>query len=303
MLLLHLKSGNKSSNNMQTNIPISKQNIFLPRLGKELTVWEKPLLMGIINLTPDSFYPESRYEDTDLLSKTIEEMVSAGVDIIDIGGESTRPGSDRITLDEELQRIIPAVELIRKNFDIPISVDTYKSEVAKQSLACGADIINDISGLNSDAQMANIISETGAPVIIMHMQGNPENMQKNPYYVDAVKEICEYFNERIHFAESSGIKREQIILDPGIGFGKRLQDNLEIIKHFDEFNIFKLPVLVGASRKTMIGDVLNLPVDERLEGTLAIHAIVIEKGANILRVHDVVENRRFVDMLHAIKKV
>lgn len=287
---------------MQTHTP-SKQPVFLPRSGRELDLWDKPLLMGIINLTPDSFYPESRYEDNDLLLKRVEEMIAAGADIIDLGGESTRPGSERVSLDEELHRIIPAVELIRDSFDIPISVDTYKSEVARRSLAVGADIINDISGLNSDPRMAHIVSETGAPVIIMHMQGDPENMQKNPYYDDVVEEICEFFDERIRFAESRGIRRGQIILDPGIGFGKRLQDNLEIIKHLDTFSMFNLPVLIGASRKSLIGDVLNLPVDERIEGTLAIHAVAIEKGARILRVHDVVENRRFVDMLHAIEKV
>ncbi len=298
-----MRSGSRWSNSMQTDNSISRQNIFLPRSGKELDLWDKPLLMGIINLTPDSFYPGSRYEDNDLLLKRVEEMIDAGADIIDLGGESTRPGSARVSLDEELHRIIPAVELIRDSFDIPISVDTYKSEVARRSLAVGADIINDISGLNSDPQMAHIVSETGAPVIIMHMQGDPENMQKNPYYDDVVEEICEYFDERIRFAESCGIRREQIILDPGIGFGKRLQDNLEIIKHLDAFNMFNLPVLIGASRKSMIGNVLNLPVDERIEGTLAIHAVAIEKGAKILRVHDVVENRRFVDMLYAIEKV
>lgn len=279
-----------------------KKNLFLPRLQKELDVWTKPLLMGIINLTPDSFYPGSRLRDNDLLLRKTDEMVNTGADIIDLGGESTRPGSESISLDEELQRLIPAVEIIRKNFDIPISVDTYKSEVAKQSLESGADIINDISGLNFDTEMASIVSEAGAPIIIMHMQGRPKSMQQDPYYEDVIEEICKFFVERIDFAESRGIVREQIILDPGIGFGKRLQDNLKIITFFDKLHVFNLPLLIGASRKSLIQDVLNLPVDERLEGTLAIHAIAIDRGVNILRVHDVAENRRFVDMLQAIGK-
>ena len=279
-----------------------KKNLFLPRLQKELDVWTKPLLMGIINLTPDSFYPGSRLRDNDLLLRKTDEMVNTGADIIDLGGESTRPGSESISLDEELQRLIPAVEIIRKNFDIPISVDTYKSEVAKQSLESGADIINDISGLNFDTEMASIVSEAGAPIIIMHMQGRPKSMQQDPYYEDVIEEICKFFVERIDFAESRGIVREQIILDPGIGFGKRLHDNLMIITFFDKLHVFNLPLLIGASRKSLIQDVLNLPVDERLEGTLAIHAIAIDRGVNILRVHDVAENRRFVDMLQAIGK-
>ncbi len=280
-----------------------KQDMILPRTGKSLNVWGKPLVMGVANLTPDSFYPDSRITDRGLLLKKIEEMINAGVDIVDLGGESTRPGSERVPLEEELDRIIPAVELIRKNLDIPISIDTYKSEIARRALDAGADIINDISGLTFDTHMAKVVSDTKAPVIIMHIQGEPKHMQKDPFYTDVVKELCEYFSERIQYAEESGIGREQIILDPGIGFGKRLQDNLEILKYLDEFKIFGSPVLIGVSRKSFIGDVLQLPVDKRLEGTLAATAIAIDRGANILRVHDVGENRRFIDMLHACKEI
>ena len=273
------------------------------KIGKNIfELGSRTYIMGILNVTPDSFSDGGKFNSIDRALMHAEKMLEDGVDIIDIGGESTRPGSESISLDEELQRLIPAVEIIRKNFDIPISVDTYKSEVAKQSLESGADIINDISGLNFDTEMASIVSEAGAPIIIMHMQGRPKSMQQDPYYEDVIEEICKFFVERIDFAESRGIVREQIILDPGIGFGKRLHDNLMIITFFDKLHVFNLPLLIGASRKSLIQDVLNLPVDERLEGTLAIHAIAIDRGVNILRVHDVAENRRFVDMLQAIGK-
>lgn len=279
----------------------TKEDLVLSK-GKKLEVWKKPLLMGIINITPDSFYPDSRIKKDDLL-RTVTEYIEKGADILDLGGESTRPGADVVSLEEELERVIPAVKIIREHFDIPISVDTYKAEVAREAILNGADIINDISGLQSDPEMVNVVKETGAPVVIMHIKGTPKNMQENPTYTDVIKEICEYFIERIEFATSKGIKKEQIILDPGIGFGKRLKDNLEILKYADEFKMFGCPLLIGASRKSLIRDVLNLEVDKRLPGTLAITAKALEKGANIIRVHDIEENRHVIDMLDAINEV
>ncbi|SMB91538.1 dihydropteroate synthase [Desulfonispora thiosulfatigenes DSM 11270] len=279
----------------------NKDNLNLPK-DRVLNIWDKPLLMGIINLTPDSFYAKSRIKKDDLLLK-VKEYIDNGADILDIGGESTRPGSDSVSKEEELERVIPTIQVIRENFDIPISLDTYKAEVAREGIKVGADIINDISGFEFDENMVDVIKETGAPIVIMHMKGNPKNMQENPYYDDVIKEVCSYFVGKIEYALNNGVKREQIILDPGIGFGKRLEDNLTILKYMDEFKMFNLPILIGASRKSVIKDVLNLPVDERLSGTLAITARAAELNTNIIRVHDIRENRQVIDMIEAIKEV
>lgn len=293
----------KDLQHLLKNMGSIKENLFLSRTKSELKTWEKPLIMGIINITPDSFFSSSRVHGENLLLKRVEEMINEGVDIIDIGGESTRPGALVVSLEEELTRIIPAVKIIRKEYSIPISIDTYKSEVARQALWAGADIINDISGLQFDEAMVQVVAEFNAPLVLMHIKGNPENMQQDPFYKDVMKEICDYFADRISYAEAKGVKPSQIIIDPGIGFGKRLQDNLTILKYLDELQVFNLPVLVGASRKSLIRDVLQLSVDERLEGTLATTAVALERGANIIRVHDIKENRRMVDMLCAIKEV
>lgn len=278
-----------------------KNNLILPR-SRSLDVWNKPLIMGIINLTPDSFYDKSRTKEDELLLK-VKEYIDQGADIIDIGGESTRPGSDSVSLEEELERVIPAVKLIRTKYDIPISLDTYKAEVARQGLEAGADIVNDISGFQFDDEMADLVKETGAPIVIMHMKGNPKTMQDDPKYDDLMKEICDYFEERIEYALSKGIKKEQIILDPGIGFAKRLEDNLAILKYMDEFKVFGLPLLIGASHKSVIKDVLQVPINERLSGTLATTASATQLGANIIRVHNIKENKQVIDMIYAIKEV
>ncbi|MCX7653223.1 MAG: dihydropteroate synthase [Fervidobacterium sp.] len=259
---------------------------------------QRTVVMGIINMTPDSFYPNSRVDEFNLLKK-VEEMINYGVQIIDIGGESTRPGSEPVPLEEELKRVIPAVKAIRKHFEIPISVDTYKSEVARQSLENGADIINDVSALRMDENMVNIIAHYKCPVILMHMKGTPKTMQQNPQYNDVVKEIIEFFKERIEFAHKNGIK--DIIIDPGIGFGKNLDHNLEILKNIDKFKTLGKPILIGASRKSMIGAILNLPTEERLNGTLAITAYCAMKNVNIVRVHDVKENVEVIKIIEAIK--
>lgn len=258
--------------------------------------------MGIINITPDSFYPGSRVDEKQLLSR-VEEMIRSGAEILDIGGESTKPGADAVSLEEELRRVVPAVRMIRAHFDIPLSVDTYKSEVARATLEEGADIINDISALRMDDKMADVVAHYDCPIVLMHMKGTPKTMQQNPEYVDVVEEIKEFFKERIEFAKSKGIKRENIIIDPGIGFGKKLEHNLAILNRIDEFKSLEVPLLIGASRKSMIGMILNLPAEERLNGTLAITAYCAMHNIEIVRVHDVKENIEVVKVIEAIKNV
>ncbi|ABR30729.1 dihydropteroate synthase [Thermosipho melanesiensis] len=260
--------------------------------------FNKTMIMGIVNVTPDSFYPKSRIDKEKLL-ETVNHMIKNGADIIDVGGESTRPGASEVSLEEELNRVVPAIELIKKNFDVIVSIDTYKSKVAEESIKVGADIVNDISALRFDDNMVNVVKQYNRPVILMHMKGTPKNMQNNPYYKDTIGEIIEFLKERINFAKSYGI--EDIIIDPGIGFGKRLIDNLLILKHLDEFKKLGYPILIGASRKSMIGMILDLPVEERLEGTLAITAYCALKGVKIIRVHDVKENYRVIKVIEAIK--
>lgn len=257
-------------------------------------------VMGIINVTPDSFYANSRVNELELLNR-VEQMIKDGVEIIDIGGESTRPGADPVPLEEEIKRVVPAVKMIRKHFDIPISVDTYKAEVAKLSLEEGADIINDISALRMDERMINIVSYYKCPIIIMHMKGTPKTMQQNPQYDNVVGEIIDFFKERIEYLKSYGI--EEIIIDPGIGFGKTLQHNLEILNKIDEFRVLGQPILIGASRKSMIGMILDKPPEERLNGTLAITAYCTLHNVEIVRVHDVRENVEVVKVIEAIKGV
>ena len=266
--------------------------------------FDKPLIMGIINVTPDSFFNKSRKTRLDEIVKTAQKMIEEGADILDIGGESTRPGSDPVPLEEELNRVIPAIKIIRKEVSdkIPISIDTYKSVVADKALEAGADIINDISGLRFDSEMSHVASHWNVPVVIMHIKGTPKDMQKNPNYNNFLKELHEYFVERISYAISHGINENNIILDPGIGFGKRLQDNVDIFNYLTSLQMYNKPILIGASRKSMIGMILNEKDPEnRLEGTLALTAIAVEKGAHIIRVHDVKENRKVADLVHFLK--
>jgi len=268
--------------------------------GRKLE-FEKPLIMGIVNVTPDSFYAASRVEK-DKLIDFAARMVKEGVDIIDIGGESTRPGSDRISEEEELNRVVPAVEIVRKNFDVVISVDTYKAKVAEEALKNGAGMLNDVSALRFDPAMMDVLKTYKPAVVLMHMKGEPKTMQENPYYEDVVKEILYFFKERIEKLQQIGLE-DKVIIDPGIGFGKRLVDNLEIIRRISEFNSLKKPLLVGASRKSFIGQVLgNLPPEERLYGTLAVTAYCVLNGVDIVRVHDVKENLHVIKLIQAISK-
>lgn len=250
-------------------------------------------IMGILNVTPDSFSDGGRYFDKSIAIRRAHEMVEEGADIIDIGGESTRPGSEPVTLEEEISRTIPVIEVLAKNIKIPISIDTYKAEVAKMALDAGASIVNDISGLRFDPEMPKVVSQYKVPVVIMHIKGMPKNMQVNPQYEALIPEIMDYLRESIRLAMKSGIAEDKIIIDPGIGFGKTFEHNLEIIKNLHEFTLLEKPLLVGVSRKAFIGKILgDAPASERLEGTAAAVAISISNGANIIRVHDVKEMKK-----------
>ena len=256
--------------------------------GKKL-IFDRTLIMGIVNVTPDSFYEKSRVDKSKVVD-LVSKMVNEGVDIVDVGGESTRPGSDPVSEQEELDRVIPVVELIKNNFDVVVSVDTYKAKVAEEALKAGADIVNDISALRFDENMSQILMKYKPAVVLMHMKGEPKTMQQNPFYDDVIKELLTFFKDRLELMEKLGLK-DKVIIDPGIGFGKRLEDNLEILRRIEEFKTFKVPILVGASRKSLIGKLLDdLPPEERLYGALAVTAHCVARGVEIIRVHDVQAN-------------
>lgn len=249
-------------------------------------------IMGIVNVTPDSFFDGGQYLDPERACEQALRLVAEGADIIDLGGESSRPGAETVSLTTELQRVIPVIEKLRPLTAVPLSIDTSKAEVARQALAAGAKIVNDISALRHDQEMAAVVAEHNVPVIIMHMQGTPKDMQQAPFYLDVIKEIKDFFQERIAWAQDQGIKQENIILDPGIGFGKRLSDNLEILRRLDDFCSLNHPLLIGLSRKSFLGQILGLKTKDRLWGTASAVAIAVMKGANIIRVHDVAVMRQ-----------
>jgi len=288
-------------NELKTLIQLNSHFIHLPHSGK--LSFEKPLIMGVINATDDSFYDQSRILDEKKLEECVRIMIYEGVDVVDIGGESSRPGANPIDEELEIRRVVPFVKKIREFSDIPISVDTYRCVTAEKAIHAGADIINDISALKFDKEMANFAALNDVPVVLMHMKGTPSTMQRMAQYSDVVVEIKSFFSGRIAYAQQMGIKRENIILDPGIGFGKKRTDNLKILKHLDAFHTFRLPLLLGTSRKSFIGEVLNQndPI-ERLSGTLATTALGVQKGVHIFRVHDVQENRHIADMVFNIEE-
>lgn len=259
--------------------------------------------MGILNVTPDSFSDGGRHFDKSAAIRRAYEMVEEGADIIDIGGESTRPGSESVSLQEEIDRTIPVIEEISKKIKVPVSIDTYKAEVAKRALDAGASIVNDISGLRFDPEMPKVVSQYKVPVVIMHIKGTPKNMQVNPIYEALIPEIMDYFRESIRLAVESGIAEDKIIIDPGIGFGKTLDHNLEIIKNLHEFTLLEKPLLAGVSRKAFIGKILgDAPASDRFEGTATAVAISILNGANIIRVHDVKEMKKVALVADAVKR-
>lgn len=263
-----------------------------------LELGSKTCIMGVINVTPDSFSDGGKYLCRDMAVEQGISLVRDGADIIDIGGESTRPYSDPVPEAEELERVIPVIEGLRKETDIPISIDTCKAAVAAQALKSGANIINDISALRFDQEMAPVAASAGVPVILMHMQGTPGNMQVNPSYNDLIPEIMEFLKTAAGGAVAAGIKREMIIIDPGIGFGKTIEHNLEIIRVLNRFSLLDLPILLGTSRKSFIGRILGNEPDERDIGTMATLSAGIMKGAHIVRVHNVkmaVETAKVID--------
>ncbi len=274
-----------------------REDIVLNCGGKPLHVGKFPRLMGIINVTPDSFSDGgAHYRLEDAITRA-HKMVEEGVDLLDIGGESSRPGSDPVTLEEEMVRVIPVISRLSKELSVPISVDTTKSEVARAALDAGAGMINDISGLHWDLKLADVAAKYKVPVVIMHTRGKPKVMQQNLEYRALFSEILRYLKEGIEVALAAGIPGDQIVVDPGIGFGKSVEQNLMIMHRLYEFSVLGKPVLLGASRKSFIGKVLDVDVDQRLEGTLATTVFGALRGADIIRVHDVKENKRVLKML------
>ncbi len=245
-------------------------------------------VMGILNVTPDSFSDGGKFSTFDNALKQVEQMISDGVDIVDIGGESTRPGAVDVSETDELARVIPLLKAIKAKFTIKVSIDTSKAEVMSQAIACGADIINDVRALQNEGCLA-VLAKSDIPVCLMHMQGMPRTMQQNPHYDDVINEIKQFFIERIKVCEDAGIKRERIMLDPGFGFGKTLEQNYQLLAQLHQFSELKLPILSGTSRKSMIGNLLQRNVDERLAGSLTTAIIAAQQNASIVRVHDVKE--------------
>ena len=259
-------------------------------------------IMGIINLSPDSFYSRSIPRSISSVFNVAKKMIQEGVHILDVGAETTRPGSKGISVKLELERLLPVITKLKKEFDIPISVDTYKPEVASVVLQEGVSVINDISGLGAGYKMANVIARHKAGVVLMHMKGTPETMQNKPYYKDICAEVLNFLSSRIMLAEEAGIDFESIAIDPGIGFGKTLTHNVDLITKLDQLKVLGKQILLGVSRKSFIGDILNLEPAERLEGSIAAGIVGVINGANILRVHDVGSTMRAVRVVKALRK-
>ena len=273
-----------------------------------LEIGGKTLVAGILNATPDSFYDGGRYYDLESALTRAREMIEDGADIIDIGGESTRPDSRYVSADQEMQRVIPIIRELSKETDIPISIDTYKAEVAEEAIKAGAQIINDISGLQADNKMVRVAAENNTLVIIMHIKGHPHDFPKDPVYDKLIPEIISFLEKRIEYAVKSGIAHNNIIIDPGIGFGKRPEHNIAILRQLKDFKCLNLPIMVGTSRKSFINKVLELSnekiipeCDSRLVGTLVTLIIAVINGANIVRVHDVKETVQAIRMYRAIE--
>lgn len=269
---------------------------------KTLRFGSGALIMGILNVTPDSFSDGGRFAGHEAVGAQVKRMLASRVDIIDVGGESTRPFSEPVPAEEELSRVLPAIACIRELApDMPISIDTCKAVVAEQALVAGADIINDVSALRSDPAMVAVATAHRAPLIIMHMRGTPKDMQVEPVYGDVVQEIGDFLAERIAWAEHHGVARERIIVDPGLGFGKTVEHNLTILKHLAEFKKLGCPVLIGHSRKAFIGKILDLEVEDRDCATAAVSAYCAMQGADIIRVHAVGKTIQAVRITEAIR--
>ena len=280
---------------------INSGKVVFKTISREWQLDSKTLVMAILNVTPDSFSDGNQYVDKDIAISRALKMVEDGADIIDIGGESSRPDAKSVSLEEELKRVMPVIEELSRR-GVPVSVDTTKSEVARQAVASGAEIINDISAMTVDKDMAGVVSSSGAGVILMHMRGTPQTMQNDTDYGDIVKEVTVYLEERLKFAISKGIESDNIALDPGIGFGKSVEGNLKLIKNLKEFTKLGCPLMLGASRKSFIGALTDLEVQDRLQPSVASAVIGVMNGASILRVHDVKETVEAIKIADAIRQ-
>lgn len=258
-------------------------------------------LVGILNVTPDSFSDGGRYLNADEAIAHGVRLAEEGADLIDIGGESTRPGARPVSAEEELERVLPVIRGLRRAVAIPLSIDTYKSRVARAALDEGADVVNDISALRFDPAMASLVATENVPVVLMHMQGTPRTMQERPFYRDVVAEVRDFLSERFRFALAEGVKPEQIVVDPGIGFGKDLEHNLALLRDLSALAALGRPILVGPSRKTFVGKILGIGPEDRLEGSLAAAVAAVLAGANMIRMHDVREARRAIAIADALR--
>jgi dihydropteroate synthase len=282
---------------------LASENTVMRWGARELDFRRKTYVMGILNRTPDSFYPASRRQSLREAMLAASGMIEAGADIIDIGGESSRPGSDPVPADEEAERVVPVIREIRGLSDIMISVDTSKKEVAERALDAGADMINDITALRGSRDLAGLVAGRRVPIVLMHMRGTPKTMQTNPSYENAVDEILRTLSASISIALEAGISRELIIIDPGIGFGKRVQDNLGIIRDLGAFRSLNAPIMIGLSRKSFIGEITGQPVEKRLIGTVTANTLAVINGANIVRVHDVGEAVEMVKIIDSVRRI
>jgi dihydropteroate synthase len=303
-------------NSLETKIFAGELGRFLQRQRRDAFVFAiKPqplpisgraLIMGVLNCTPDSFYDGGRYFSHQAAIAHGHRLADEGADLIDIGGESTRPkgvydgGAEPVSAEEEKRRVIPVIEALSKTVNIPLSVDTYKAEVAAAAVQAGASLVNDISGFQFDPQMPATVAQLGVPVVIMHTKGSPADMQSNPIYENLLDELYLYFEKQIELARAAGIAEDRLIIDPGLGFGKRVQDNYEILRRLPEFRGLGCPILIGPSRKSFVGKALNLPPEQRLEGTAAAVTAAVMNGAHIIRVHDVREMRRVATIAELI---
>ncbi|MDH3536674.1 MAG: dihydropteroate synthase [Gammaproteobacteria bacterium] len=272
------------------------------RTMPQLTISSNLRIMGVINTTPDSFSDGGLFDTTEKAFERAMKLIAEGADILDVGGESTRPGSQPVSLDEELSRVIPLIQAVRQVSAIPISIDTSKPPVMQSAVAAGADIINSIWALRLDDAL-RVVAELGVPVCLMHMQGTPESMQQNPHYENVVAEVRDFLAARIDAAVDAGIALENIIVDPGFGFGKTITHNLQLLNSLAEFRSLGVPVLAGLSRKKMIGRILHKPADQRLYGSLSLAVMAAMLGADILRVHDVAETADAIAMVKALGEV
>lgn len=299
------------SNPADLHATVSQFNPLLPAAGQakrelktrhgRIDFTRRTVVMGILNITPDSFFDGGRHFDAGRAIAAGLAMAEAGADIIDIGGESSRPGAEPVSQADELARVIPVIQGLRRQCALPISIDSYKAPVARAALDAGADIVNDISALGFDATMAPLVAREQVPVVLMHMRGTPRTMQADPQYADVVREVRDFLAERLYDAMDGGIDADSIVLDPGIGFGKTVEHNIQLLRGLSILGALGQPLLVGVSRKTFIGKILGLDPDQRLEGSLAAAVAAVLGGANIIRVHDVAETRRAVRVADALR--